>query len=177
MAQHDFINKKPKGRNTKKAAPSPKPVSKLLILLALLLVAGFAYGLWFITQNADPKKVEEVAKPVAKKEQPVAKPKPKDPDFIQEIKDAEIKVEIKEIKKRGPYQMQCGSFRNHADAESMKAKIAFVGLIAEVRRTEGSNGVWFRVRLGPYESKRQAESDKNKLKRINIVSCGIWGWT
>ena len=177
MAQHDFINKKPKGRNTKKAAPSPKPVSKLLILLALLLVGGFAYGLWYITQNADPKKVEEATKPVAKKEQPVAKPKPKDPDFIQEIKDAEIKVEIKEIKKRGPYQMQCGSFRRHEDAESMKAQIAFVGLVAEIRRTEGSNGVWFRVRLGPYESKRQAESDKNKLKRINIVSCGIWGWT
>ena len=114
---------------------------------------------------------------MAKKEQPVEKPKPRDPDFIQEIKDAEIKVEIKEIKKRGPYQMQCGSFRKHEDAESMKAQIAFVGLVAEIRRTEGSNGVWFRVRLGPYESKRQAESDKNKLKRINIVSCGIWGWT
>jgi flagellar basal body-associated protein FliL len=75
----------------------------LLILLALLLVGGFAYGLWFITQNANPEKVEEAVKPVAKKEQPVEKPKPRDPDFIQEIKDAEIKVEIKEIKKGGPY--------------------------------------------------------------------------
>jgi len=177
MAQHDFINKKPKGRNTKKVAPSPKPVSKLLILTALLLVGGFVYGLYFISQNADPKQLEEATKPIVKTPPPVSTPKPKDPDFIQEIKDAEVKVEIKEIKKRGPYQMQCGSFRKHEDAESMKAQIAFVGLVAEIRRTEGSNGVWFRVRLGPYESKRQAESDKNKLKRINIVSCGIWGWT
>ena len=31
--------------------------------------------------------------------------------------------------------------------------------------------------LGPYDKKRAAESDKNRLKRIKIVDCGIWGWT
>ena len=73
--------------------------------------------------------------------------------------------------------MQCGSFRKEQQAQAMKAQMAFAGLIAEIRKTNGKNGVWYRVRLGPYETKRQAESDKNKLKRINIVSCGIWGWT
>ena len=73
--------------------------------------------------------------------------------------------------------MQCGSFRTHQQAETLKAKIAFAGLISEIKKTTGSNGIWYKVRLGPYETKRHAESDKNKLKRINIVGCGIWGWT
>ena len=73
--------------------------------------------------------------------------------------------------------MQCGSFRTYPQAESLKAKIAFAGLISEIKETTGSSGIWYKVRLGPYKTKRQAESDKNKLKRVKIVGCGIWGWT
>ena len=62
-------------------------------------------------------------------------------------------------------------------AQTLKAKIAFAGLVAEVKKTQGSNGIWYKVRLGPYETKRLAESDKNKLKRIKIMGCGIWLWT
>lgn len=177
MAQHDFINKGPK---SKKPTQNKKPLPKLMVLIALVLVASFGYGLWFIKQNADPEKVQAVkeTKQSRSKQQEINPDDlPKEPDFIKKIKEHEVQVEIKEQKKRGPYQMQCGSFRNHKDAESMKAQMAFAGLFAEIRRTEGKNGVWYRVRLGPYDTKRAAESDKNKLKRINIVSCGIWGWT
>ena len=73
--------------------------------------------------------------------------------------------------------MQCGSFRTLEQAQTLKAKIAFAGLVAEVKKTQGSNGIWYKVRLGPYETKRLAESDKNKLKRIKIMGCGIWLWT
>ncbi|MCF6436611.1 SPOR domain-containing protein [Pseudoalteromonas sp. MMG022] len=175
MAQHDYINRKPKNNNGGKKPAPRKPFPALLAATALVLVAGFAYGLWYIKHNAEPEKISPAATPV--KEEPAKLQKPVIKPFLEEIKEHEIKVEVKEIESKGPYQMQCGSFRTHAQAEEMKAKMAFAGLIAEIRRTEGSNGVWYRVRLGPYETKRKAESDKNKLKRIKIMGCAIWGWT
>ncbi|MEL0641202.1 SPOR domain-containing protein [Pseudoalteromonas aliena] len=175
MAQHDYINKKPAGRNSKKQAPAKKPFPILLVLVALILFGGFAYGLWFIKSNADPKLVEKQANPTPAKKVEVAIPRT--PEFIKEIREHEIQVEVKEIEQKGPYVMQCGSFKTHAQAESLKAKIAFAGLISEIKEAKGSNGIWYKVRLGPYKTKRQAESDKNKLKRVKIVGCGIWGWT
>jgi cell division protein FtsN len=174
MAQHDYINKKPANRN-KKQAPAKKPFPIILILIALILVGGFSYGLWYIKHNADPELVEQQANPTKQEETVI--PPPKTPEFIKEIKEHEVQVEVKEIEQKGPYVMQCGSFRTLEQAQALKAKIAFAGLVAEVKKTQGSNGVWYKVRLGPYETKRLAESDKNKLKRIKIMGCGIWLWT
>ncbi|MCK8108760.1 SPOR domain-containing protein [Pseudoalteromonas sp. 2CM41L] len=175
MAQHDYINKKPAGRKNTKQAPAKKPFPILLVVITVLFVGGFAYGLWFIKNNADPELVEQQAHPKTAEKVEIAKPRA--PKFIEEIKEHEIQVEVREIEQKGPYVMQCGSFRTHAQAETLKAKIAFAGLISEIKKTTGTNGVWYKVRLGPYKTKRQAESDKNKLKRVHVVSCGIWGWT
>ncbi len=175
MAHQDYINKK-RPQPKRKKQPPKKPFPFMLVVLALVLLAGFGYGLWYITHN-EPAPTHAVKKPTPKAEKP--KPvKPVTPEFIDAIKDHEVKVDVKEIEQGGPYQMQCGSFRTADQAEEMKARIAFAGLSSEIRRTEGKNGVWYRVRLGPYDTKRQAESDKNKLKRAKIVSsCPIWGWT
>lgn len=175
MAQHDYINKKPANRKNTKKAPTKKLFPIFLVSIAILLVGGFVYGLWFIKSNADPKLVEKQAHPTAPEKVEVVIPRT--PEFIKEIRNHEIQVEVKELEQKGPYVMQCGSFRTHAQAESLKAKIAFAGLISEIKQAEGSNGTWYKVRLGPYKTKRQAESDKNKLKRVKIVGCGIWGWT
>ncbi|MCF2858866.1 SPOR domain-containing protein [Pseudoalteromonas sp. SMS1] len=178
MAQHDYINKTPKKGQKKKQPAAQKPFPTVLAVFALLLIGGFAYGLWYIKQNADPVKVKHAQQP-AKVEAPVEEKKalPRPPTFIKDMERATVTAEVKEIKSKGPFQMQCGSFRTYEQAEKRKARIAFAGLISEIRRTEGSNGVWYRVRLGPYDKKRAAESDKNRLKRIKIVDCGIWGWT
>ncbi|MEO2268747.1 SPOR domain-containing protein [Pseudoalteromonas pernae] len=176
MAQHDYINRKRPQRGTKKKAPPKKPFPVFLVSAAVILCAGFGYGLWYIKNNADPEVVEQVKK--QPEQQKTVIQKPTTPEFINEIKEAEIEVEVKEIEQQGPWVMQCGSFRTYGQAETLKAKIAFAGLVSEIRRTEGSNGVWYKVRLGPYPTKRGAESDKNKLKRqAKIMGCGIWLWT
>ena len=48
-------------------------------------------------------------------------PKPRPPEFIKEIKEHEIQVEVRELEQKGPYVMQCGSFRTHGQAETLKA--------------------------------------------------------
>ena len=66
MAQHDYINKKPKNKKNTKKEPAKKPFPYLLVIVAALLVGGFAYGLWFIKNNADPELVEKQTNPAEK---------------------------------------------------------------------------------------------------------------
>ena len=72
MAQHDYINKKPKNRKNTKQEPAKKPFPLLLTFIALVLVGGFAYGLWFVKNNADPDLVEKQANPTAEKQVEIA---------------------------------------------------------------------------------------------------------
>ena len=119
MAQHDYINKKPAGRNSKKNAPAKKPFPILLAVIAILLVGGFAYTLWFIKSNADPKLVEKQANPSAPAKVEVVIPRT--PEFIKEIRNHEIQVEVKELEQKGPYVMQCGSFQNSCTSGIVKS--------------------------------------------------------
>jgi cell division septation protein DedD len=51
------------------------------------------------------------------------------------------------------YFVQAGSFQNMGDAEKLKAKLAFSGFEAIIQTANiPEKGVWYRVRLGPYNS-------------------------
>ena len=102
-------------------------------------------------------------------------PKPaKEPyQYIEELENKEIQVTVEELAVKGPFLMFCGTYRAIETAQQMKAKVAFAGYPSEVRRIEGKNGVFFRVTLGPYSSKRQAESDKSRLLRQRVADCRI----
>ncbi len=94
-------------------------------------------------------------------------------DYHQILTNKELEVEkdpkIAESSSKR-YVMQCGASKVLEKAESLKAQIAFIGLQAEVVEKDG----WYRVRLGPYTSKRAAESDRHKLERNDFNDCRIW---
>ncbi|HEX5792260.1 MAG TPA: SPOR domain-containing protein [Rheinheimera sp.] len=186
MPQKDYVKaSRPKAkpasrsaaRNNSKAAPAPaKPW--LLLTVTFLLISGFIYFLWFLNQQpAAPAQATAPAAKTVKKEELPAKPTAEPYQYIKELENKEVKVEVTEQQAGGPYQMQCGSFRAQQQAETMKAQIAFAGFASQIRRTEGSNGVWYRVVLGPYESKRQATADRNRLRQQSINTCQIWNWS
>ena len=95
---------------------------------------------------------------------------------MKDLKNKQVEEGHYEVEEKGPYQMQCGSFRTLNQAETLKAKIAFVGIESQVRKTTGKNGTWYKVVLGPYSRKRAAEADKHRLKSNNINYCQIWLW-
>lgn len=188
MPQRDYVKaSRPKakatnkrgGRSGAKAAAPAQNKPWLLLTVTFLLISGFVYFLWFLNkQPAVPTEVTPAsAKTTQAKDELPAKPTEEPYQYIKELENKEVKVEVTEQQSGGPYQMQCGSFRAEQQAEAMKAQIAFVGFSSQIRRTEGSNGVWFRVVLGPYESKRQANADMNRLRQNNINTCRIWNWS
>ena len=72
--------------------------------------------------------------------------------------------------------MQCGSFRQQDRADEMRAQLALQGIESQVRPSNGKNGLWYRVVLGPYDYKRDAEIDRHVAQRIGIGTCQIWFW-
>lgn len=159
--------------NTQKAA---KPVPWLIVILALVLIGGFAYLLYQINGKGEEK---AAAQKLDTSKQAIDQ-LPELPEerwqYIEELENKEVQVDVPELQAGPPKLMQCGSFRSQSDAESLRARIAMVGLESQVRASEGSNGRWYRVILGPYETKRAAERDRHKLQRSQVFGCAIWNW-
>lgn len=67
------------------------------------------------------------------------------------------------------YYLQAASFKSHADAEKLRARLALKGFksITQARSSE-EKGTLYRVRLGPYADKRKAKTAKNKLQRLGV---------
>ena len=73
------------------------------------------------------------------------------------------------------YLMQCGAFRGAEQAESMKLRLSFQGHGAQVQKAQTSTGTWYKVQLGPFASKAEAEQKKAALQAKHIVeNCTIW---
>ena len=190
MANQDYVSRSPvkKKKNTRKGKKTTKnpgeiPLkAKLISLLLLILIGAFTYALWSLKTDPSTKTplVEPVKTTEAKKTSNQVKELPKPPKekwtYVKDLENKEIEVGEYEVKERGPYKMQCGSFRTQKQAETLKARIAFTGLEAQVKGVTGKNGAWYKVFLGPYPRKRLAEKDKHKLKRNNINYCQIWLW-
>ena len=59
--------------------------------------------------------------------------------------------------------LQVGSFQSSAEADSLKAQLAFLGLEANVEAAVVNDETWHRVQLGPFASENSLSRAKNLL--------------
>lgn len=97
--------------------------------------------------------------------------------FYEMLPETEIKPEPVEAYKSTPkdakmkynYLLQAGSFRKQSDAERMRARLVMEGMPnATTTRTTGSNGVWYRVRIGPFDNRSRMNRAHDKLVRMQV---------
>ncbi len=62
------------------------------------------------------------------------------------------------------YFVQAGAFRTPADAETQRAKLAMLGINAEVSEREQSGRTVYRVRVGPFNQKALADLTQEQLE-------------
>lgn len=169
IAQQDYV-KTPRpnarrGKKTNKRQPFPM-VLVVAVALAILVFIGF---LWFIGQQPAAPVVDaskETKKTAAAlPEKPVKEPY----TYINELETKQVQVEAQPLAAKAAATMICGTFSNMEGAAALKAKIGFAGLTAEIKPLNSK----FRVVIGPYESRRQAQNDKNMLLRQKIANCWI----
>ena len=66
------------------------------------------------------------------------------------------------------YLLQAGSFRQREDADRRRAELLLLGLEPRVEESKGDNGRWFRVYLGPFESRAKMSRARSLTAGQNI---------
>ena len=64
--------------------------------------------------------------------------------------------------------LQVGSFHSSGEADSLKARLAFLGLEASVKSAVVNDETWHRVQLGPFSSETKLSRAKNLLIENDI---------
>ena len=127
------------------------------------------------TQTAQAQPAQQTAKPEAKNPEPVKKPEPpKKAEVIKAETEQPKKVEPKPAEQQvqaggKKFGLQCGAFKNRAQAESLQGRLAMAGVNAQIATSEE----WNRVRVGPFASRDAATATQDKAK--SVVSCVVIG--
>ena len=77
-----------------------------------------------------------------------------------------------EVDEQQPIYIQAASFRDLADAESLRAQLILQGLAAATARVDLDSGAWYRVTVGPIDSATKARNIMNNLREQKLNA--IW---
>lgn len=111
-------------------------------------------------------------------------PKAQRYDFFTVLPEMEVVVPEEELNVRSQpeailnaeangatqYLLQVGSFRSSDDADQMKARLALLGMVAQVQSVTVNDATWHRVRVGPVAGARAAEDLRGQLSQNGIDS-------
>lgn len=91
---------------------------------------------------------------------PEAKPESKTP-VVEKSTVAVTKAENPDDKWK--YYLQAGAFREQTDAESIRAKLALMGVEAKISERQSETGLLYRVRVGPFGEIEAMNRVRSKL--------------
>lgn len=106
-------------------------------------------------------------------------PKPRF-DFYTILPEAEVVVPereitgkpregIRQVEAPGTYLLQAGSFRTLQQADQLKAKLALLGLQADIQTVTINNSeTWHRVRVGPFNDLNALNTARVRLKENQL---------
>lgn len=151
-----------------------------LFVVFLISLKGSAPERASVTKKLGPPEAKPAEK--AKQRKPVkTKAKPEEPrfDFYTILPEKEVVVPDYEIKTRvreervgkakpARYILQAGSFRDYKEADSLRAKLALMGIESRVEKAKVGNVTWNRVKMGPYARMSSVTTIKSRLKQNGI---------
>ena len=173
----------------KKRARKKNSVAWWKWLLVIVLISLFVVFLNYLRTSVPVNNTTQLAKKTistSKTKKAAAKPKhqnkqPEEPryDFYTILPEAEVVVPDYEIKTRvreervgkakaTHYLIQAGSFRQFAEADKLRARLALMGIESRVEKARIGNVVWNRVKMGPYTRSSSVSSIKKRLRKNGI---------
>ena len=141
------------GKNPARPAPPPAPVASAPASAP--------------AASADARAAASAARPAVSKPEAKAESKPgADPLGDLAVAKAAARNEVDPF----DYFVQAGAFRTQADADAQRAKLAMLGWEARVSEREQNGRTVFRVRVGPFGKRDDAEQIKGKLDSASVES-------
>ncbi|WP_430392067.1 SPOR domain-containing protein [Dyella sp. 20L07] len=87
--------------------------------------------------------------------------------------EAAVKAQAPATPSASGYLLQVGAFPSASDAETLKAKLAMQGFIANVAPVNVNGQTYNRVRLGPFHSATELEAAKQRLASAGINAIAL----
>ena len=149
-------------------------------LIPVAAVSGFV-GFLVYLNTIDPPPETSSGSPstVSEPEPESSTPRGEDPEFrfYEMLPESEVMTPDTEAYEPEPdlsaqnreYILQAGSFRTRRDAERQRAQVGFQGLRARIQEVSiDENKTWYRVMVGPYDSRSDMNKAIDRLVSINI---------
>lgn len=184
MPQARRIKSKPTKSKKRKASKRSLPWGLLLVVLITGVILGkllhgarydgegFGAGLKNLldqprdAQDEDTQAIQELVSKSTEKEFEFYEVLP---EIEQVLPDDLPEASPTPEREERDYFVQAASFRKHADAEKMRARLALKGFKSFTQsRTSEERGTFYRVVLGPFEDKRKAKNTKNQLTSLGV---------
>ena len=149
--------------------------SRWVWVILILIIGFFAAFVFFLDTKIDKG---EKPKPVEATRKKDDKPRI---DFYSILPDRKLDIPISaedrqaienpSINKQAGEEiiLQVGSFQSAAEADSLKAQLAFLGLEADVKSALVNDDTWYRVMLGPFGANSELSRTQNLLLENKIV--------
>lgn len=158
-------------------------------LLIIVLISVFIAFLYYLQASAPENKAATVTKKTISTSKPkktATRPKHQDkqaeeprydfytilPESEVVVPDYEIKTRIREERlgkaKTTQYLIQAGSFRQFAEADKLRARLALMGIESRVEKAKVGNAIWNRVKMGPFTRSSSVSSIKERLRQNGI---------
>ena len=109
-----------------------------------------------------------VATPPAVAAAPVAKPAAKDPAAILGGGATAPASPLTPPADPFVYFVQAGAYARSEDAEQQRARLGLIGLTARITEREQAGRIVYRVRLGPFPTREEADGLQGKLQEQSI---------
>ncbi|TAK63522.1 SPOR domain-containing protein [Methylobacter sp.] len=176
-------------KNTSSYRQNSKSVGLWRWMLITALIISFVVFLVYLASSGSkqvtPQQVVPVKPEAAKVEEPVQEKKPEPGpvlpqfDFYTILPEKEVIVPDYEINTRtreervgqaktASYILQAGSFKDFKDADSLRAKLALMGIESKVEKAKVGSVVWNRVKMGPYTQMTSVSTIRGRLRENGI---------
>ncbi|HEY8037017.1 MAG TPA: SPOR domain-containing protein [Methylobacter sp.] len=176
-------------KNTSSYRQNSQSVGLWRWMLITALIISFVVFLVYLassgTKQITPHQVVPAKPEAAKVEAPVQEKKPEPGpvlpqfDFYTILPEKEVIVPDYEINTRtreervgqaktASYILQAGSFKDFKDADSLRAKLALMGIESKVEKAKVGTVVWNRVKMGPYTQMASVSTIRARLRENGI---------
>lgn len=74
----------------------------------------------------------------------------------------------KPVEKAGSYRLQAGSFKSRDEADRLRARLALLGVEADIQTVKVNQVTWHRVRIGPFNDLNELNTVRKRLGNHHI---------
>jgi cell division protein FtsN len=91
-------------------------------------------------------------------------------EMVVPEKDKDVRPDTKSVPetRRGTYVLQAGSYKNWADADRVRAKLALQGVESKVQKVSVDNDTWHRIRIGPISKLDELNRLRQILRKADV---------